>query len=57
MSEMLAWPEGGFTIEFIANELSDPNYLTRLMIDRLFNAFGYECSSHFDADNNLLKWR
>jgi len=47
------WRERRLSIEFTASELSDTNNLARSVIDRLFNAFGYDENPHFDADGNF----
>ncbi len=49
------WREHRLSIEFTASELSDTNNLARSVIDRLFNAFGYDHNPHFDADGNFVR--
>jgi hypothetical protein len=54
-SRPFVWYEPTLTIEFTVTKLSEPDIIARSVIDRLFNAFGYESNPHFDPDGNFVK--
>jgi hypothetical protein len=49
------WEDNNLTIDIMVNDLMDPIYIARIMIDRLFNAFGYRDNLHFDEDNKFIR--
>ena len=50
-------PEKALSIDMVVGELTPPSHPARLVVDRLFNAFGYNDNPHFDSEGDFLKRR
>lgn len=55
LDEIFFWQEDALTIDFTASDLIETHNLSRFIVDRLFNAFGYDDNPHFDAEGNFVK--
>jgi len=53
--EALLWQETSLNLELTTSDLSQPQATARAIVDRLFNAFGYERSHLFTPEGTFIK--
>jgi len=51
------WHQASLDLELVVPDLSDPSGSARLIINRLFNTFGYEDNPYFGAEGQFLVWK
>lgn len=56
MNGPFVWRDADLRISATATDLAKAPLITKTLIDRLFNAFGYDDNPHFDDSASFVKW-